>query len=86
MGLRDTICMNVVFTRRALMQRMFSRLAVVASNNCYETVSEISHRTGMDIYVLKSHLDKMVEEGEINIIKENGMDKYKIAEGREGDI
>lgn len=86
MSFRGKICMNVAFTRRVLVQRMFSRLALAASNKSFETVSEISHRTGMDSYVLKSHLDMMVAEGEISIIKEDGMDKYKIAEGREGDI
>lgn len=67
------------------MQRLFSRLAI-ASSGLTETLSEISHRTGMDIYVLKAHVDQMVEEGEVELVREKGVEKYRIKEGKEGDI
>jgi DNA-binding MarR family transcriptional regulator len=66
------------------MQRLFSRLAI--ASGLTETVSEISHRTGMDIYVLKAHIDQMVEDGEVDLVREEGVERYRIKEGKEGDI
>lgn len=68
------------------MQILFTRLAVASAGGRFESVSEISHRTGMDIYVLKSWIDRLAEEGDLEKVDTPEGVKYRIAEGKEGDI
>lgn len=54
------------------MQKGFVTLAIDA--NCCKTIEELSHITGMDRVVLKTHIDAMVETGEVvKLIADNGV-------------
>ena len=68
------------------MQKLFTRLAISSAGGRFETVSEISHRTGMDIYVLKSWMDQLADSGDLEKADTPDGVKYRIAEGKEGDI
>jgi len=68
------------------MQILFTRLAIASAGGRFESVSEISHRTGMDIYVLKSWVDHLTESGDLERADTPDGVKYRIAEGKEGDI
>lgn len=54
------------------MQKGFVTLAIDA--NCCKTIEELSHITGMDPVVLKTHINSMVESGEvIEIVADTGV-------------
>lgn len=65
------------------MQRMFTRLALVASDS--KSVDGISYETGMDKLVLKTHLDEMVAFGEaVYYTDGNSINHYSLVNGKEG--
>lgn len=67
------------------MQKVFSRLAIASSGGKFETVSEISHRTGMDIYVLNTWINQLFKEGELERIEAPDGVRYSLKE-EEGEI
>ena len=67
------------------MQKVFARLAIASSGGTFETISEMSHRTGMDIYILKTWIDQLFKEGEIERIETPDGVRYSAKE-EEGEI
>ena len=63
------------------MQKGFVTLAIEA--NCCKTIAELSHITGMDPVVLRTHVDAMVETGEVEKVKTDAGVSYKL---RRNDI
>ena len=63
------------------MQKGFVTLAIEANGS--KTISEVSHITGMDPVVLKTHVDAMVATGEVEKVETDTGVGYKL---RRNDI